>query len=100
MAKYLINTCEIYRVESENEAKQLIEAAKNDKTFILLKYTSEYKERKSKGEVIDSYYKVALTKVFNDIKEPNCTVDISYAVEAGAFPDPIVTKEESDGIEF
>ena len=105
MSKYLINTSEVYRVDSENSAKQLIEDAKNDTKFILLKYTSEYKERKLKGEVIDSYYKVTLTKVFNDIKEPDCSVDITYKVEQGYFPDPIEADDEDKdesvgGIEF
>ena len=78
MSKYLTTTVETYRVDSELEAVNLIEEAKRDKTYILGKYTNEHKERKSKGEVIEEYYKVTLTKIFNDIKEPYTQYDIEY----------------------
>ena len=52
--KYLISTTEIYRADSEAEAVQLIEDAKKDNHFVLSKYSSQFKERKQKGEVIDS----------------------------------------------
>lgn len=78
--KYLITTVETYRVDTESEAKALIEQAKQDNHSILSKYTSEYKERKAKGEVIDEYFKVTLTRQFDDIKEPSSQVEISYEV--------------------
>lgn len=99
MSKYLISTCETYRVDSELAAKQAIEEAKNNNSFTLLKYTSEYKEKKLKGEVVDSYYKVTLTKVFNDIKEPDVYVKIDYSVEPGFFPDPINNDDDEDNDE-
>ena len=77
--KYLIQTVETYRVDKEDEAKRMIEEAKSDNHFILKKYSSEYKEKKQKGEVIDTYYKVALTKAFTDEKEPEFRTEISYA---------------------
>lgn len=77
--KYLIQTVETYRVDREDEAKKMIEEAKNDNHFILKKYSSEYKERKQKGEVIDTYYKVTLTKAFTDEKEPEFRTEVSYA---------------------
>lgn len=77
--KYLLTTTEVYRVESENEAKKMIEEAKEDGHFILKKYTSEYKERKQKGEVIDTYWKVSLVKTFTDEKEPQFRTVVSYA---------------------
>ena len=80
MSKYLVTTVETYRVDSELEAVNLIETAKCDGTYILGKYTNEHKERKSKGEVIEEYYKVTLTKIFNDIKEPCTQVDVEYTV--------------------
>lgn len=77
--KYLLTTTEVYRVESEDEAKRMIEEAKEDNHFILKKYTSEFKERKQKGEVIDSYWKVSLVKTFTDEKEPEFRTQITYA---------------------
>lgn len=79
--KYLITTTEVYRVDTEAEAQALIEAAKADNHFILNKYVSEYKERKSKGEVIDEYFKVSLVKSFTDIREPDSQVSVEYTVE-------------------
>ena len=52
MSKYLVSTTETYRVDTESEATRAIEEAKQDGSYILGKYTSEHKERKSKGEVI------------------------------------------------
>lgn len=78
--KYLITTVETYRVETENEAKELIEAAKADNHSTLTKYTSEYKEMKKGGEIYDSYFKVSLTRSFTSIKEPESQVEISYEV--------------------
>ena len=81
MSKYLVSTTETYRVDTENEAAKAIEEAKQDGSYVLGKYTSEHKERKSKGEVIDEYWKLTLTKLFNDIKEPDSIVNVNYEVE-------------------
>ena len=81
MSKYLVSTTETYRVDTENEATRAIEEAKQDGSYVLGKYTSEHKERKSKGEVIDEYWKLTLTKLFNDIKEPDSIVNVGYEVE-------------------
>lgn len=99
MSKYLCQTQEIYRVNSEAEAARLIEEAKLDKRFTLLKSSTEYKTVKSKGEIIDEYWKTTLVKYFTDLKEPDCNVEVSYKVEDGYFPDP-VEKDEGEVIEF
>ena len=84
--KYLISTTEIYRADSEAEAVQLIEDAKQDNHFILAKYTSQFKERKQKGEVVDSWYQVSLKKVFNYEKEPEFSCKVTYTDGSeGAF---------------
>lgn len=79
--KYLISTVETYRVDTESEAKALIEAAKSNGTYALAKYTCIYKERTQKGEVIDSYYKVTLTKKIDDEKEPCSNIAVNYVTE-------------------
>ena len=81
--KYLISTTEIYRADSEAEAVQLIEDAKRDNHFILSKYSSQFKERKQKGEVVDSWYQVSLKKVFTDEKEPEFSTHITYSDGVG-----------------
>ena len=74
--KYLIDTTEIYRVDSEAEADQLLEIAKA--SGVLNKYSCVYKERKQKGEIIDSWYRVILNKKFTDEKDPTTQITISY----------------------
>nr|DAL81127.1 MAG TPA: hypothetical protein [Bacteriophage sp.] len=74
--KYLIDTTEIYRVDSEAEADQLLETAKA--SGVLNKYSCVYKERKQKGEIIDSWYRVTLNKKFTDEKDPTTQITISY----------------------
>ena len=86
MAKYLCQTQEIYRVGSEAEAANLIEATKKDNTFTLLKSSTEYKTIKAKGEIVDEYWKTTLVKHFTDLKEPDCTVSVNYTVDQGYFP--------------
>jgi len=82
--KYLINTTEIYRVSSEEEAAALIQKAKEESGYTLSKYSTQYKERKQKGEVIDYWWKVTLIKEFNNEKEPERDVEITYK-EGSAF---------------
>lgn len=79
--KYLTQVTEVYRVESEEEVIKMIEEAKQDNRFTLTKHASQYKERKQKGEVIDAWFKVSLTKTFNEEREPDRFVSIDYEVE-------------------
>jgi hypothetical protein len=79
--KYLITNTEVYRVETEEEAELLINEAKADTKYVLTKYNCEKKERKQKGEVIDSYFKVSLVKSFNDEKDPVTDITVSYEVQ-------------------
>lgn len=80
MSKYLIQTTEVYRADSEIEAQEIIGAAKAAAEYTLTKYSSEKKEVKAKGEVIDEYYKISLTKAFTDIKDPEIQVDVIYEI--------------------
>ena len=83
MSKYLIKTTEEHRADSEAEAAELINAAKEDGRYLLSKYSSVKKERKQKGEIIDEYYIVTLVKVFDDAKEPCGEAIVEYRM--GAF---------------
>lgn len=76
--RYLTQVTETYRVDDEEQVLAMIEEAKQDKKFTLTKHTSQFKERKAKGEVIDQWFKVTLTKVFTDEKEPEANVTITY----------------------
>lgn len=81
MSKYLTTVIEAYRVDSENEAAELINEAKESNKWMLQKYSSVKKEKKKNGEVLDEYYLVSLVKQFNDVKEPISEVSVSYEVE-------------------
>ena len=81
MSKYLITTTEIYRVDDEIEVQNLIEEAKHDPMYNLVKYNREYKQKKTKGEVVDDWYKVTLIKNFGDEKDPDACSNITIKYE-------------------
>jgi hypothetical protein len=64
MEALIVKTTEEWIVNTEEEAKALIEKAKTEGGYELIKYSSDKKEKKSKGEVIDTWYLVKLTKKF------------------------------------
>ena len=80
MAKYLISTTETYRVDSEEAVEAILEEAKNDSNYTLVKYSSTYKEKKEKGDVVDYWYRLTLTKAFTEEKDPDRDVQITYGV--------------------
>jgi hypothetical protein len=80
MGKYLITTTETYRVDTEEEVQTILEEAKNDSNYTVVKYSSTYKEKKAQGEVVDSWYRLTITKAFTDEKDPDRDVQITYGV--------------------
>lgn len=55
------------RVETEEEAKALIESFKEkskNEGYEITSYTSTHKVKKSKGEIIDDYFIVKIVKVW------------------------------------
>ena len=84
MSKYLIQTVETYRADTESEAEQLIADAKASSEYDLKKHNAEKKEVQQKGEVIDEYWKVSLTKTFTSEKEPTGTTTIVYDNSEGS----------------
>lgn len=75
--RYLITTTETY----ENEVKAFLKELKQDKNFIIKKYSSVKKELKQKGEVVDEWVRFTVTKEFNSEKEPYENVNISYEIK-------------------
>lgn len=65
----MLKVVETYRADSEDEVNDLIENAKADSSFDLAKYSSEYKEKKSKGDVVDSGWVTQPTKVYSQMWE-------------------------------
>ena len=75
---YLIKTTEVFRADSEQEAHDIVNAAKEDHRFVIAKYAIDYKPVKSKGEIVDEYWLVTLAKQITDQKEPDRKVEITY----------------------
>lgn len=70
MSQYLIKTTETYRADTEAEANELIDLAKNDARYEVIKSTIENRTTKAKGEIVDEWKRVSITKVFAEEKEP------------------------------
>jgi len=65
----LMKNTEVHRVNNEEEAVQMIERYKNDQIaegYTLTKSGYVLKNKKSKGEIIDSWAVVTLEKTFNE----------------------------------
>ena len=75
MIKSLIKATNEVRVETEEDADNFHKELQKEAEqigCILSTFTKTLRQKKSKGEVIDEYYQIKYTYVFNDIKEP-CT---------------------------
>lgn len=75
---YLIKTTEVYRVETEEQAKNFIEEQKQNDAYEVVKYSSERKDRKVKGEVAEEWMRVTIVKSFTDEKDPIDQVTVKY----------------------
>lgn len=67
--KMLMKTTDVYRVDNEEEAVQMINESKNQAItdgYTLTKSSYVVKNKKSKGEIIDSWCIVSLEKTFNE----------------------------------
>lgn len=81
MSSYLIKVTEQYRCDTEAEARNLIEKAKQDNSYMVTKSSSEIKTTKQKGEVVDEWRRVIITKEFTEEKEPVIQVVPEYMEE-------------------
>ena len=78
MSSYLIKVTEQYRCDSESEAQNLIKKAKEDNQYTVIKTSSEIKTLRQKGEVIDEWRRVIITKEFTSEKEPDAQLEPEY----------------------
>lgn len=94
MLKSLIKATNEIRVETEEEADQFHKELQKEAEkigCILSTFTKTLRQKKSKGEIIDEYYQIKYTYVFNDIKEPysylkNIEYNITNSQEEGDLP--------------
>lgn len=69
MAQQLLKTTDVYRVDTEEEAMNMIEEAKDQQIaggYTLTKSGYVVKTKKSKGEVIDMWMIVTTEKTFSE----------------------------------
>ena len=80
MSVYLCSTVETYRADYEHEADELINFARESKLYDLKKSNVQKKEIKAKGEIVDEFFLVSLTKNVQDPKNPEVNVKLNYEV--------------------
>ena len=64
-----LKVTEEFRVEREEEAKAAVERYQKEgleKGFSIIKWSADYKTKKSKGEIIDSGYLLKITRQLSD----------------------------------
>lgn len=81
MSSYLIKVTEQYRCDTEAEAVELINEAKESHQYTVVKSSSEIKTLKQKGEVVDEWRRVLITKEFSSEKEPEVQMQVTYSEE-------------------
>lgn len=94
MIKSLIKATNEVRVETEEDADNFHKELQKEAEqigCILSTFTKTLRQKKSKGEVIDEYYQIKYTYVFNDIKEPytylkNIQYNTTNSMEEGDLP--------------
>lgn len=73
MIKWLIKSQNEYRIETMSDVEEFHKQMQNeasDNGYTLSSFSWTEKEVKEKGEVVDSYYQVKVTFVFNVLKDP------------------------------
>ncbi len=78
MSSYLIKVTEQYRCDTEAEARTLIEEAKQNHQYTVVKSSNEIKTLKQKGEIVDEWRRVMITKEFTAEKEPDHQIFPKY----------------------
>ena len=67
--KVLLKTTDVYRVDTEDEAMNMIQEAKDGQLahdYTVTKSGYVLKTKKSKGEIVDSWTVVTIERSFND----------------------------------
>lgn len=73
MIKYLIKSTNELRLETKDEVDEfhkIIAKQAEDHDYTLSAWSETKKEKKSKGEILEEWYIVKYTFVFNDPKDP------------------------------
>ena len=78
---FLINTTDVYRVDTVEEVEALHEELTKDSRFTLTSFSYKTKYQKVKGEIIDEWQLVTAKKEFTSEKDPDRHVAVKYEVD-------------------
>lgn len=81
MNEYLINVVNTYRVPTVEDALKLREKLEKISNGELVSFTYTTKYIKAKGEIIEEYQVVKAKIAFNEEKDPEQYINISYGDE-------------------
>ena len=81
MSRYVISDTTVYRVPDVAAVEELHQELLDDGNFQLVGFSYKTKQIKVKGEVVEEYQVVTAKRVFNEEKDPEDKVDISYEVK-------------------
>ena len=91
MIQYLIKNAVTVRVADKEQAddlhKKIMEETLN-KGWILSSWTEKHKEKKVKGEVVDEYFLITYSIIFQEEKDPYDVLDpIEYNMRENVWSD-------------
>ena len=81
MSRYVISDTTVYRVPDVAAVEELHQELLDDGNFQLVGFSYKTKQIKVKGEVVEEYQVVTAKRVFNEEKDPEYKIDISYEVK-------------------
>lgn len=70
--KTLVQVVETYKIDNETEVEEFINQEKEraaQEGYLLKGYSSDHKEKKAKGEIVDEAEQVKVTKVYGSFWE-------------------------------
>lgn len=80
MGRYVLTDTTVYRVPDVAAVDALHAELLNDGDFQLVSFSYKTKQIKVKGEVVEEYQVVQAKRLFNEEKDPENLVDITYEV--------------------
>lgn len=91
MIQYLVKNAVTVRVADKEQAddlhKKIMEETLN-KGWILSSWTEKHKEKKAKGEVVDEYFLITYSIIFQEEKDPYDVLDsIEYNMQENVWSD-------------
>ena len=75
---YLLKAVDTYRVPTVADVEKLHDELLADGTFDLTAFSYKTKYIKAQGEIVEEYQVVTATKIFNEEKNPERTVNVFY----------------------